>query len=109
GAVLVWLRDLGLECDGPFKARREIGHLALLFRSADRVTRGRQAAQTPLSLRPFPLTSHTAVWRVSPRSWAYLKLYPAARRGLPSRPIWWYLDASKSGLSVSIQAPARRT
>ena len=59
-AFFVRLGDLGLERDDPFKARREVGHLALLFCRPAVPSPGRQPGQTPLSLRPFALTSHTA-------------------------------------------------
>jgi hypothetical protein len=58
-AFLIRLGDLRFERDDPFKARREVGHLALLFLSAGRAMRGGNPGQTPLSLRPF-LSGHAA-------------------------------------------------
>src|SRR5690349_10802627 len=75
-ALLVRLGDLGLERDDTFKARREVGHVALLFCQPAAPSPGRQPGQTPLSLRPFALTSHTA------GRWPAQHAAPAKRPGL---------------------------
>src|SRR5215469_1460874 len=73
-ALLVWFGDLRLERDNPFKARREVGHLALLLVSADHAE-GRPAGPNALSLRPSSLTSHMTACPVPPQF--------AARGSLP--------------------------